>query len=148
MLTALATGTAISVVTSGVLAFLARMEGRSAVRPLNSTSHWYWGDAAGRSRRVDTAHTVLGFVTHHGASVLWAAVYEGLRRQRPGRPALGDAVAVSALAAFVDYAVVPKRLTPGWEKVVSPGAIGITYVAMALALAASSLGTRGGSKAR
>ena len=45
---------------------------------------------------------------------------------------------VLALAAFVDYVVVPKRLTPGWEKVVSPRSIALAYGAMAVALWATS----------
>lgn len=137
MLNILLSGSAVSVATSMALSLLARAEGRSAIQPVNSTSHWYWGEAAARSRKLDLPHTAVGFATHHGASLFWALIYEMLRRRHPKRAALGDAAAVSALAAFVDYAVVPKRLTPGWEKVVSPQAIGIAYIAMALALAAS-----------
>lgn len=133
----LVSGTAVSLATSAVLSVLARLEGRSPVQPLNSTSHWYWGEAAGRSRRVDVPHTIVGFATHHGASLFWACAYELLRRHPRRRAAFGDAVAVSTLAAVVDYAVVPKRLTPGWEKVVSPAAIGAAYAAMAVALALS-----------
>jgi hypothetical protein len=39
----------------------------------------------------------------------------------------------------VDYAVVPRRLTPGWEAVLSKRAIAATYVMMALGLAAGGL---------
>lgn len=137
MLNILISGSAVSAATSLVLSLLARAEGKSAIQPVNSTSHWYWGEPAARSRRVDVAHTVVGYATHHGASLFWAGAYELLRRHRRGRPALADAAAVSTLAAFVDYLVVPKRLTPGWEKAVSPQAIALTYAVMALALAAS-----------
>lgn len=139
-------GTVVAVTTSAALAVLARLERRTAIQPVNSTSHWYWGDAAGRSRRLDVQHTVLGFVTHHGASLFWACTYELLRRHPRKRVAFGDAVAISALAAVIDYAVVPKRLTPGWEKVVSPSAIGTAYTVMAVALAISPrFGRRGRS---
>ncbi len=138
LLRSLISGTAASLVTTGVLAGLARREGRHLAQPANATSHWYWGEDAGRFRRIDVEHTVLGFVTHHAASILWAGLFEAARRFYPGRTRLGDALAVSALAAAVDYGLVPKRLTPGWEKVVSPGAIGVTYGAMALTLAAVS----------
>jgi drug/metabolite transporter (DMT)-like permease len=80
-----------------------------------------------------------------GASLFWACAYELLRRHPHKRPAAGDAAAVTALAAVVDYAVVPKRLRPGWEKVVSPRAIGVAYVAMAVALA---LSPRAGGRVR
>ncbi|KRE21711.1 hypothetical protein ASE66_27950 [Bosea sp. Root483D1] len=135
-------GTVAALTTSVALSILARIEGRSAIQPVNSTSHWYWGDAAGRSRRIDFPHTIVGFVTHHGASLFWACAYEMLRRHPQKRTAFGDAVAVSALAAVVDYAVVPKRLTPGWEKVVTPRAICIAYAVMAVALAISPRSAR------
>ncbi len=137
----LLSGSAVSLVTSVALAALASREGRHAVQPLNSTSHWYAGEDAGRSQAVDLRHTVGGYATHHAASVLWAAVFEAVRRIRPGGPPLGHAVAVSALAALVDYGVVPKRLTPGWEHVVTPRSIALTYAAMAVTLAI--VGTRG-----
>jgi hypothetical protein len=145
LLNIVVSGTAVAFATSAALSLLARLEGRSAIQPVNSTSHWYWGDAAGRSRRIDAPHTVVGFVTHHGASLFWACAYELLRRHPHKRPAAGDAAAVTALAAVVDYAVVPKRLRPGWEKVVSPRAIGVAYVAMAVALA---LSPRAGGRVR
>jgi len=134
----LLSGSAVALATTVVLALRARAEGRHPVQPLNSTSHWYLGEAAGRSQALDLPHTVGGYLTHHAASLLWAGVYEGLRRWRPQRHPLGDAAAVSALAAFVDYAVVPKRLTPGWEKVVTPQSIALAYVAMGLVLATST----------
>jgi drug/metabolite transporter (DMT)-like permease len=69
--------------------------------------------------------------------MLWASVFQFLRRESPGRSPLTDAAGVTALAAVVDYAVVPKRLTPGWEKVVSPAAIALAYGAMMIGLIAT-----------
>lgn len=134
LINSLVSGSAVSGVTTAVLAILARAEGEHPVQPVNSTSHWYWGEAAGRSRAVDLGHTLLGFVTHHGASVFWAGIFQAIRRARPERSPLVDALQVSALAALVDYGVVPKRLTPGWEKVVSARSIAVAYAAMAAAL--------------
>jgi hypothetical protein len=134
----LISGSIVSGVTTAVLALLARVGGGHAVQPVNSTSHWYWGEAAGRSRAIDLGHTLLGFGTHHGASVFWAGIYQAIRRTRPERSEVVDAVGVSVVAALVDYGLVPKRLTPGWEKVVPPSSIAIAYVAMAAALWATS----------
>lgn len=131
----LMSGTAATLATSAVLAVLARAESKSPVQPMNATSHWYWGRAAGDVREVDLPHTALGAMTHYAASLLWAGVFEAARRLRPGRTPLGDALAVSALAAAVDYGLVPKRLTPGWERVLSPASIGVAYVALAATLA-------------
>jgi hypothetical protein len=135
-------GTAVSIVSTIALALAAKAEGRHPVRPTNATGHWFRGDEAAASRKFDAKHTVLGFATHEGASVFWAALFQALRKLTPGRPAAADAVAVSALAVFVDYLVVPKRLTPGWEKVLTPRSIGLAYGGMALALWATSSPTR------
>ncbi|OYX69478.1 MAG: hypothetical protein B7Y95_18040 [Rhizobiales bacterium 32-66-11] len=135
----LLSGSAVALATTMVLALRARAEGRHPIQPLNATSHWYLGEAAGRSRALDLRHTLGGFLTHHAASLLWAGVFEGLRLWRPQSNPLGDAAAVSALAAFVDYAVVPKRLTPGWEQVVTPKSITLAYVAMGLVLATTAM---------
>lgn len=132
-------GTGVSVATAAVLGAVAARNGRSPVRVVNSTSHWFHGDRGARTAALDLPHTATGWATHHGASLFWAAVFEAVRRVGPRRSAVADATLVSALAAFVDYAVVPKRLTPGWEKVVSPGAIALAYGAMALVLAAGTM---------
>lgn len=131
-------GTAVSIASTIALALAAKAEGRHPVRPTNATGHWFRGDEAAASRAFDAKHTILGFATHEGASIFWAAIFEALRKLGPGRPAAVDAIGVSALAAFVDYLVVPKRLTPGWEKVVTPRSIGLAYGVMALALWATS----------
>jgi hypothetical protein len=131
-------GTAVSVASTIALALAAKAEGRHPVRPTNATGHWFRGDEAAASRNFDAKHTLLGFATHEGASVFWAAIFQAFQKLGPRRPAVVDAIGVSALAAFVDYVVVPKRLTPGWEKVVSPRSIAVTYGVMALALWATS----------
>jgi hypothetical protein len=133
----LMTGTAASLSTAGVLGLLAKAEGRDAVQPVNATSHWLHGEGAGQSRSVDARHTLLGFATHYAASMLWGALFQRLRQANPARSPLTDALGVSALAAVVDYAVVPKRLTPGWEEVVSPASIAVTYAVMTLAFLAT-----------
>lgn len=135
-------GTAVSIASTIALALAAKAEGRQPVRPTNATGHWFRGDEAAASRAFDAKHTLLGFATHEGASIFWAAIFQALRKLGPNRPAAVDAVGVSALAAFVDYLIVPKRLTPGWEKVVTPRSIALAYGVMALALWATSSPSR------
>jgi len=132
----LLSGTIASLAMAAALGAMARREGKSAIRSINATSHWYHGAKAGRARRADLPHTAVGFATHYGASLFWAALFEALRRRIPGRAPF-RAAAVSALAAVVDYGLVPKRLTPGWERVLPPEAIALAYFAMALALGAT-----------
>jgi hypothetical protein len=136
------TGTIVSFVTAAVLALLAKAEGKSALQPTNATSHWLHGDKAGAVRKADLAHTAVGFGTHHASAMFWAAPFEAWLARDPQRSPLlmlRDASAVAMIAAVVDYLVVPKRLTPGWETVLSKRSIAATYVALALGLAAGGL---------
>lgn len=45
---------------------------------------------------------------------------------------------MSAVAAAVDYGPTLKRFTPGWELVLSKGAMAATYGAMSVGLAVGS----------
>ena len=139
---ALVSGTAASLAMTVALALLARKEQKSAVQPINSTSHWLHGEEAGSFRSVDLSHTAVGFGTHHVSALFWAAIFEtrlANRRQPTAVAILRDAAVMSAIAAAVDYGITPKRLTPGWEEVLSKRAIGIAYGAMALGLAGGAL---------
>ena len=141
-LSALVTGTAASVVSTAALALLAQGEGKSAFQPTNATSHWLHGDRAASHGKPDAAHTLIGYATHHASALFWAVPFEAWLAARPPRTAgalLRDACAMSAIAAVIDYGATPKRLTPGWELVLSKRSIAATYVAMALGLAAGAL---------
>ena len=107
----------------------ARRQGSSYPSALNATSHIAWGGEAARQDAWTAKYTGLGAFLHFGSAVFWAALYEVL----PG-PAPVRAVATAATAYAVDYHVVPPRLTPGWEKRMSGGALGAVYVALALGL--------------
>jgi hypothetical protein len=135
---ALVSGTVASLATTAALSLLARGVGRPAVAPINATSHWVHGDAAARGASPDVSRTLVGYATHHGASVFWAYLFERLAglRGRPGAPVLlRNAAAVAAIAAVVDYGIVPRRLTPGWELVLPKQHLATTYAILACGLA-------------
>jgi hypothetical protein len=141
-LSAAISGTVVSVATTAVLGLLARTEGKGALQPTNSTSHWLYGEKAGSVRHVDVAHTLVGYGTHHASSIFWAFLFETWLASRPPRPPLvmlRDALGAAAIAAAVDYGLVPKRLTPGWETVLSKRSIAATFVAMGIGLAAGGM---------
>ena len=52
---------------------------------------------------------------------------------------MADAVAVSAVAAVVDLACVPDRLTPGFERRLSERSLVMVYTAFAAGLALAGL---------
>src|SRR3954449_9923237 len=139
---ALISGTAASLAMTAALALLAKTEGKGALQPINSTSHWLHAEQAGSVRSLDVSHTGLGFGTHHVSALFWALIFERWLATRPGRTRLlllRDAAAMSAIAALVDYVITPKRFTPGWEEVLSKRSIGVTYAAMALGLTAGAM---------
>jgi hypothetical protein len=135
------TGSVASIAIAAALGWLARREGKRPLQPMNATSHWLHGERAGRLRRVDAAHTLLGYATHHASAIFWALFLEGLlgRGRRSPPVLLGTAAAVAGTAALVDYGIMPKRLTPGWELTVSKQAVAGAFVVMALGLAAGAL---------
>ncbi len=142
---AVISGTVASVVSSASLGLLARAEGKGVLQPVNATSHWLNGRKAAAVEGADVTHTVVGYATHHAATVFWAVLFEGLigaRRPLGALPILQYAAATAAIAAAVDYGATPRRFTPGWEFVLSKRAMAAAYVAMAAGLAASALVTR------
>jgi hypothetical protein len=106
-----------------------RWQSRSYVAPLNATSHIVWGEAAARRNAPSAKYTGTGALLHFGAAVFWAAVHEAL----PGRAPL-RAAATAAAAYIVDYHIVPRRLTPGFELRISNAALAAVYGALALGL--------------
>ena len=141
---ALVSGSCAGFGSAAALAVAARAEGKAAVRPINATSHWLNGDDAGTYEGLDGAHTVVGFMTNHAASIFWAVIFEAWRARRPAGPLpmLRDALVMSAVAAAVDYGATPKRFTPGWEFVLSKKGMAIAYGGLAAGLAAGALLTQ------
>jgi hypothetical protein len=142
LVSALVTGTVASLASAAALALLSRAEGKGALQPVNATSHWLHGEQAADCDELDATHTLVGFATHYASAVFWALPFEfWLARHRPSSAGtlLRSACVTSAVAAAVDYGITPKRLTPGWELVLSKRSLVVTYGALALGLA---LGTR------
>ncbi len=144
LLDALISGTVAGIATTAAAATAARREGAPAVAPLNAVSHVVWGDEAGHQDEVSARYTATGFATNHAACVFWAAIYEALRRRVGGgvTGALASGPTVAALAYVVDYHLVPKRLTPGYELRLSPTGLSAIYGALALSLPLWSIFSR------
>jgi len=141
----LVTGSVASLVSTAALAALAKMEGKRAAQPANSTSHWLHGENAGRVGQVDLAHTGVGLATHHASALFWALPFEAWLASHPPRSTfdlLRNASVVSAIAAIVDYGITPKRLTPGWELSLSRTSMAGGFASLALGLAAGALVSR------
>jgi hypothetical protein len=142
-------------VIPGVLAGLAtalaaaergRADSGSAIAPVNAVSHFLWGDRAAGVREPTLRHTGTGLVVNTAAAGMWATVFQKLFGEavdRHGVPAamLGGA-AVASLAYLTDYHLVPRRLTPGYEKRVSHRSLLLVFGVLALSLGTGALLTR------
>lgn len=133
ILSGLSAGTASAV----VLCFLCWRRDKVPWQVANATSHWVNGARAARTALLDLRHTGTGILTHYLASCFWAVPFMILLERRRSRTTLGAALATVATAAGVDYLIVPKRLTPGWELVLPRSEVGVGFLGMALGLVAS-----------
>ena len=135
----LVTGSVAGVVSGLALCFLGRRENGSLFAPINAVSHWLWRDRAFRKNGFSLRYTVPGYLIHHAMSVFWGSVHAGVFRceHDAGRPAraLAKGAATAAVACIVDYQMTPQRLTPGFERRLSPGALGGVYLAFGVGLA-------------
>lgn len=135
-------GNVASVTSMAALMWAAKREGRSIWQPANATSHWLHGDRAGAIRRADGKHTLLGLSTHHASAMFWGIPFGAWLASHPRRRAVslfGDALVAAGFAAAFDYLLIPKRLRPGWELVVSNRSVALGFGAMAVGLAIGGL---------
>ena len=143
------TGSIASVLSTAVLAAAGALQTGSATAAVNAVSHWLWGDESLFAEHPTLRHTLTGYLTQHAASIFWGVLYSRFYGHRDSAKewpqAVAGGIATSAVAAVVDYGLVPKRLTPGYEHRVSPGAMVAIYGALAagFALGAVTLGKGG-----
>jgi hypothetical protein len=138
----LTNGALASAVSGVVLMRRGKAETGSAAAPVNAVSHWLWPRSALRRDAASARYTATGAVVHYAASLLWCGLYEGLRGRRShptAANAIGDALAVTAVAAVVDLKLVPKRLTPGFEERLSARSLVMVYGGFAAGLALGGL---------
>jgi hypothetical protein len=88
---ALVSGTVASLTMTAALALLARKEGKGALQPVNSTSHWLHGEQVGSYRGADIPHTAVGYGTHHASALLWAVIFEKWLARQTTSPHAPDA---------------------------------------------------------
>jgi hypothetical protein len=135
----LITGGIAAAATTATVALCGRAVEGNAIAPLNAISHIAWGDQAARQDDASWKYTATGLALNTAAVGSWAALYEALfghRRSLTHR--LAGGAAVSAFAYFIDYFVVPKRLTPGFEMRLSNKSLFAIYATLAASLGLGS----------
>lgn len=143
--TALFSGTGAALAAMTAITVLSRIEGKGAARPVNATSHVLWGSKEATRDEIDLAHTGAGLGINVGSAFFWGAIF-ALAAPRPAstprRSLIARAFGTTLLAAVVDYAVMPKRLRPGWELVLQARSVAAALAAMGTGLAAGGLVAR------
>jgi len=143
--TALYAGTGAAVAALAATALLSRLEGHSALRAINSTSHIIWGPDDAPSDEIDVERTVPGLLINIGSAYFWGTVFACMT-PRPERRSTGDIVGrafgTSLLAGVIDYGLVPRRLRPGWELAMRPGFVAAAIAAMGAGIAWGGLKAR------
>ena len=136
-------GATASVLSAAVLAEASHIETGSPFTCLNSTSHWLWGAEAARHHAPSLRYTGAGYLIHHAASCFWGVLYERSVGEHADRLPAGAKVAAgltaAAFACLIDYRVVPRRLSPGFEYRLSRPAIAAGYLAFGLGLALTAI---------
>jgi hypothetical protein len=143
---AVASGLAAGLISGLLLAWRGRIDNKTACSALNAPSHWLWDDEALKHDGPSVRYTVVGTVIHQASSLLWSSIYAWLQRRHrcPSvAAAAADAVAVTAVAAVVDLVVVPRRLTPGFERRLSAPSLGWVYGGFAVGLAIGAVRVMG-----
>ncbi len=128
-----------SAMTAVAVAFFGWRENGNAVAPINAISHIVWDEDALDKDDLSLKYTGVAVALNASANGGWAWIYQVLfaRSRDEGeavKPIVG-ALCVAMLAYVVDYHVVPKRLTPGFEHRLSRRALFFIYLALALGLA-------------
>jgi hypothetical protein len=133
---------AAGILSTALLALLGRRENGTLASALNAPSHIVWGDEALRADHADLKHTAVGQALHHASAFFWGALFEALQARRSRRGTGGvlvDAAVTTAVAAVVDLAVVPDRLTPGFEKRLSGRSLALVYGGVGVGLVLGGL---------
>lgn len=136
---ALGSGSMASIVSTLVVSVRSWRRSGSVPAGTNAASQWVWDWPARHAGGWSARHTLLGYAIHHASSLMWATGYEAWERRRPADPPLLRAAGVATLAYVVDYHVVPRRLSPGFENRIGAAGVAAAYAGFALGLALCDL---------
>ncbi|HWP20921.1 MAG TPA: hypothetical protein VNO84_17460 [Burkholderiaceae bacterium] len=137
-------GSLASLASTAALAWGARREGRSPLAPVNAPSHWVHDEPALAQDGASARYTATGAAIHHACSVFWAAVFARWAPSRRGPPrgmtaaTVRDAAILTALAAWVDFRLMPPRFTPGFERRLGRTSLLWGYVAFGAGIVAGA----------
>jgi hypothetical protein len=126
---------AITTVVTGALMLSSLIERNSLWAAINPTCHMIDGDDKLYGDNFDKRDTLLGLALIKSAMAFWVVLYRLFNRSTRAPKSFLTGSLMAAFAYIVDYYIVPKRYTPGFEQKLSGKAMFFTYCALALAIA-------------
>lgn len=136
------TGTGAVVGTLLAMSILATRRGKSLTEVLNTSTHIFDRRAETTDSSFSFQRTGLGTMVNIGAAFFWGSVaaYAMANLQRRGTGGkLAAGCLTATVAGTVDYGLLPRRLTPGWEFVLPPTDIAIIFACMGTGISAGSI---------
>jgi hypothetical protein len=108
------------------------------LQPLNTVAHILVGN---RAFQVLSAHPVVtpaGILVHMSSLVGWGMVFSVALARARGAHVWPLAFLFAAVVALIDFVVLPTRLSPGFETVLTSGEVGVVFGIMAVAMAGAA----------
>ncbi|MEI7578110.1 MAG: hypothetical protein WCK51_14565 [Armatimonadota bacterium] len=134
-----------TIATIGGVILLAGVTGKPLYAPIQAISHIVFGERTYQNEKRNLLFLAVGFGLNGFAMIGWSGIAELCFRAfgtAPGNlpTAFVVAIGVTVMAYFVDFHVVPKRLTPGFEHILSTKSLLSVYTLLAVSLLLGSLG--------
>ena len=104
------------------------------LQPLNAVAHIVVGS---RAFQVSAAHPVVtpvAILVHSVSLVAWGMVLSLILGRSRGARTWAIALAFAAVVAVIDLIVVPSRLSPGFETMLTRGELVVVYGVMGVAM--------------
>jgi hypothetical protein len=112
------------------------------LQPLNTIAHVLLGSRAFYVREAHPLITPAGILVHALSLIVWGALFSlGTGHRRGVWLWVGAVVFAIAVAAF-DFLILPARLSPGFETVLTRGEIIVVYAVMAATMGMTAGGFR------
>src|SRR5687768_6410418 len=127
--------------TAGALVGFGWVRG-APLQPLNTIAHILLGSRAFYVRDVDALVSPTGILVHTLSLVVWGVLFSLVIRASKGVWLWVGALAFTVLVAVFDFLILPARLSPGFETVLTRGEIIMVYAVMAAAIAVAAGGLR------
>jgi hypothetical protein len=128
--------------TFATLSLLAARRNVPLTQVVNSSTHAIDGRRAAEDRSASLLRTGSGMAINTGAALFWGGIGAcalSFLRPHDTRGRLLAGASVAALAGLVDYGLVPRRLTPGWERVLPPADVALALAGMGAGIAAGAM---------